>query len=175
MPPGRGFEVSATMYDQFIIWLDKTSLSQLFKVTDWLVPAVQSVHILAIGVVFSSTVVILLRVAALSPRDVQVTALNRRLLPWIWWSLLVLLISGIILIITEPGRALTNPFFFAKMALIAVFAVLARYYQVAVRNAPAPWNEVSAPRPGVRPVSAIVLLILLAIVFCGRWIAYYNV
>jgi uncharacterized membrane protein SirB2 len=163
------------MYDQFIIWLDGTSLSQLFKATDWLVPAVQSIHILAIGVVFSSSVILLLRVAALSPRDVQVTALNQRLLPWIWWSLLVLLVSGILLIITEPGRALTNPFFFAKMILVAIFAALARYYQVTVRNAPLRWNDVSAPRPGVRPVSAIVLLILLAIVFCGRWIAYYNV
>ena len=175
MPPGRGFEVTATMFEQFIRWLDATSLSQLFKVTDWLVPFVQSVHILAIGVVFSSSVIILLRVAVMSPRDVQVTALNRRLLPWIWWSLGVLLISGLILIIAEPGRALTNPFFFAKIALIAVFVILARYYQVAVRNSPVRWNEVSAPRPGVRPVAAVVLLILLAIVFCGRWIAYYNV
>src|ERR1700761_7541567 len=121
------------MFEQFIRWLDGTSLSQLFKVTDWLVPFVQSVHILAIGVVFSSSVIVLLRVAAMSGRDVQVTALNRRLLPWIWWSLLVLLITGIILIIAEPGRALTNPFFFAKIGLIAVFVILARYYQVAVR------------------------------------------
>jgi len=138
------------------------------------VPAVQSIHILAIGVVVSSSVIILLRVAALNARDMQIAALNERLLPWIWWALLVLLISGTLLIVTEPGRSLANPFFFAKMILVAIFAAVTRYYQVAVRGAPQRWNAVAAVPRLTRPISALVLLLLLAIVFCGRWIAYYN-
>jgi uncharacterized membrane protein len=162
------------MYQQFLIGLDGSWLSQLFKVTSWLVPVVQSIHILAIGVVFSSSVIILLRLAAVNAREVPITALNERLLPWIWWSLLVLLVSGVILIITEPGRALTNPFFFAKMLLVAIFTVLTRYYQRALRRTPQRWSTAALPR-ALRPAAAVVLLILLAIIFCGRWIAYYSV
>lgn len=162
------------MYQQFIYWLDGTALSQLFKVTSWLVPLVQSIHILAIGVVFASSVILLLRLAELNARDVQLTALNQRLLPWIWWSVLVLLLSGVMLIITEPGRTLTNPFFFAKMILVVIFVILTRIYQSAVRSTPLRWNAPTLPS-ALRPASAIVLLILIAIVFCGRWIAYYNV
>lgn len=163
------------MYDNFIIWLDGTRLSLLFKVTSWLVPTMQSIHILAIGVVVSGGVIILLRVTGLSARHVDIASLNERLIAPIWWALLVLLLSGALLIITEPGRTLTNPFFFAKMLCVAVFAVLTRWFQIAVRRRPQRWSAAAALPRARFPVSVVMLLLLLAIVFCGRWIAYYNV
>jgi len=162
-------------YDSFLAWLDGTRLSLLFKVTGWLVPTMQSIHILAIGVVVSGGVILLLRVTGVNARHVDIAQLNERLIPPIWWALLVLLLTGAILIITEPGRSMTNPFFFAKMLCVLVFAVLTRWFQVAVRRQPQRWSEGATLPRALRPVSLFVLVLLLAIVFCGRWIAYYNV
>ncbi len=162
-------------YDNFIAWLDGTQLSLLFKVTGWLVPAMQSIHILAIGVVVSGAVIILLRVTGLNARHVDIAALNERLIPPMWWALLVLLLTGAILIITEPGRSMTNPFFLAKMLCVVAFVVLTRWFQLAVRRHPQRWSGGVTLPPVLRPAGLIVLLLLLAIVFCGRWIAYYNV
>lgn len=163
------------MYDHFIAWLEATPLSTLFKVTFWVVPVMQSIHILAIGVVFATGVIIALRVAGLSARHVAIATLNDRLIPWAWCSLLVLLVTGVILIITEPGRALTNPFFFAKLACIVVVTVLMRGFQRAVRRNPLRWSGDTAMPWGARPIAGFVVLLLLAIIFCGRFIAYYNV
>lgn len=160
------------MYEQFITWLDATPLSLLFKVTSWVVPAVQSIHIIAIGVVLAAAVVISLRLVGLNARHIDVGSLNDRLIPSIWWALLVLLGSGIVLIIAEPTRTLNNPYFFAKMGCLIVLAPLTRYFQLAVRRQPLRWGAVSAPSRAVRPVVASAMLLLLAIILCGRWIAY---
>lgn len=160
------------MYQQFLMWLDGTSLSLLFRVTSWVVPTVQSIHILAIGVVLSAAVIISLRLAGLSARHLEVAALNDRLMPSVWWAILVLLVTGIILIITEPHRTLTNPFFFAKMACLLILIPLARYFQQAVRRQPLRWGAATAPSRAVRPIVVTAMLLLIAIIFCGRWIAY---
>jgi hypothetical protein len=163
------------MYAQFVNWLESTPLSTLFKVTFWVVPVMQSIHILAIGVVFASGVIIALRVAGISARHVAIASLNDRLIPWVWWSLLVLLSTGVILIITEPGRALTNPFFLAKLACIVVAVAVMLGFQRAVRRNPLRWSGDVALPWGARSVAGLVVLLLLAIIFCGRFIAYYNV
>ena len=163
------------MYIHFVNWLEATPLSTLFKVTYWVVPVMQSIHILAIGVVFASGVVIALRVAGISVRPAAIATLNDRLIPWVWWSLLVLLFTGVILIITEPGRAMTNPFFFAKLACIVVLTIAARGFQLAVRRDPVRWSGEAALPWSARPIAGFVVLLLLGIIFCGRFIAYYNV
>src|SRR5262249_53769582 len=96
-------------------------------------------------------------------------------IPWVWWSLLVLLVTGVILIITEPVRAMTNPFFFAKLACIVVVTLVILGFQRTVRRNPARWSGDVALPWGARPVAGLVVLLLLAIIFCGRFIAYYNV
>lgn len=159
-------------YEQFILWLDATPLSQLFKVTSWVVPAVQSIHILAIGVVLSAAVIISLRLFGLNTRHMDVAALSERLLPAVWWALLVLLVSGIVLIITEPTRTLNNPYFFTKMGCLLVLVPLIRYFELTVRRQPLRWGAVSAPSGAVRPGVATAMLLLLVIIFCGRFIAY---
>lgn len=159
-------------YEQFILWLDATPLSYLFKVTTWVVPTVQSIHILAIGIVLSAGVIIALRLLGLSVRQMDVAALNERLIPSVWWALLVLLVTGIVLIITEPTRTLNNPYFFAKMGCLLVLVPLTRYFQLTVRKQPLRWSAASAPTRAVRPIVATAMLLLLAIIFCGRWIAY---
>ena len=40
--------------DNFCSWLDQTPLSQAIQSTPWVIPAVQTVHILAIAAVMSS-------------------------------------------------------------------------------------------------------------------------
>ena len=43
------------------VWIDQTPLSQAIQVTNWVVPTVQTVHILAIAVVASSALMVDLR------------------------------------------------------------------------------------------------------------------
>lgn len=159
-------------YQQFIRWLDVTPLSLFLKETTWLIPMVQTVHILSISVVVIATVILSWRLTGLGLRRLEIATLTGQLMPPVWWALVVLLLSGSVLIIAEPTRTLANPFFFAKMICIVVLAPIARSFQLAVRRRPERWRGVAALAPAARGLVAVAVLLVLAIIFCGRWIAY---
>ena len=86
------------------VWIDQTPLSQAIQVTNWIVPAVQTVHILAITVVAASALMINLRLLGVFSADRPLQEVSARFLPLVWWPLLVLLATGAIMIIGEPAR-----------------------------------------------------------------------
>jgi putative copper export protein len=118
------------MTDSFLLglskWLSATSLSAEIQTTGWLIPAVQTIHIVAVAVLFSSVILVDLRLLRVLLRDVPLADVARRFLPVIWPVLLVLLVSGSVLIIGEPRRALVNTTFYLKMTLLLVGIVVVR-------------------------------------------------
>src|SRR6516225_12102046 len=85
------------------VWIDQTPLSQAIQATSWVVPTVQTVHILAIAVVASSALMIDLRLLGIFWADRPMKAVFSRFLPLVWWPLLILFATGAIMIIGEPG------------------------------------------------------------------------
>ncbi|HET9445880.1 MAG TPA: DUF6644 family protein [Steroidobacteraceae bacterium] len=137
----------------------------------WVIPTVQSIHIVAIAAVMSATAMLNLRLAGFIGQDASVRSLARRSLPWLWWSLPVLLATGIVMILGEPARELTNAYFWSKMAMVALVIVLTITLQRLLDDRP--YREMApARRRAVRSLSLLTLALWLAIIFCGRWIAY---
>ena len=91
------------------VWIDQTQLSQAIQATSWVVPTVQTVHILAIAVVASSALMIDLRLLGVFWTDRPMKDVFSRFLPLVWWPLLILFATGFIMIIGEPARSLKNP------------------------------------------------------------------
>jgi hypothetical protein len=159
----------AEMIDGLVHWLEGTSLHQTMQVVEWAVPAVQTVHILAIAAVFASSLALSLRVFHLAGVEWSAARWGQRLNRWVGWGLVVLLISGLIMVCGEPGRSLNNILFQTKMVLlfvaIALFFALSRKTRDLV--------QINHHTPGsVRLVAALLILVWLAMIVCGRWIAY---
>ncbi len=147
--------------DSFCTWLEATSVSRTLQTVEWIIPAVQTVHILAVASVVTSALMVDLRLLGLGLRDQSVQAVARRYLPFVWWPLPVLLASGATLIVAEPARALENPVFWLKMGLLAAAIV----------------GTLASQRPLRRSARLLAVLSLAAwvgIVFAGRWIAYVQ-
>jgi hypothetical protein len=159
---------------KFSDWLSQTPVSTTIQTVGWVIPMVQSIHILAIAIVMSSVVVVDLRLMGLMGHTQSISGLARRFLPWVWWSLLVLLVTGAILIIAEPRRDLLNPVFQAKMALLVVaMAVTALFQRTVARNMEI-WDLSPEKRSGAWVTAVVSLLVWTAIIGCGRWIAYVE-
>ena len=75
-------------------WIDATPMSQAIQVTPWIIPAVQTVHILAIAALMGSMVMINLRLVGWVGRDQPLARVSARFIPVMWWALPVLLASG---------------------------------------------------------------------------------
>ncbi|MDB5465878.1 MAG: hypothetical protein JWQ46_640 [Phenylobacterium sp.] len=152
-------------------WLESTPLSRVIQEVTWVIPLVQSIHILAIAAVMSSVLLLDLRLAGVVGRDDPIGAFSNRYLPWIWWGVLVLLITGSTLVVGEPKRALENPTFGIKMCLLAAVLVITAVFQRPLRTDKLYWASPSR-RLQIKALAWASLGLWAAIVVCGRWIAY---
>lgn len=156
-------------------WLAATPLSHSIQTAGWIIPTLQTIHILAVAVLFSSAVLVDLRLLRLLQRDVPLPEVARRFLPVIWPVLLVLLITGSLLIIGEPRRSLLNTTFYFKMASLAAAVVVTAGLQWSIAAAPEFWER-NLPRRLAGGLAATVsILIWCGVLFAGRWIAYTQV
>jgi hypothetical protein len=160
------------MFRPFADWLAKTPLSQTLQDHLWVVPTSQSIHILAVSVVFASACMINLRLLGLGATGRSVWQLTITLVPWMWRGLTVLLLTGLIQILAEPVRQFVTPVFWAKMTMIIIVVTMTALYAKRVhRNSPA-WDGLSSRPSGARAFAVISTLLWLAIITCGRFIAY---
>src|SRR6202011_4466117 len=148
----------APTLNEICLWIDQTALSQAIQVTKWAVPAVQTVHILAIAVVASSALMVDLRLIGVFWANRPVKDVMSRFLPLVWWPLLVLLATGVIMIIAEPARSLKNPAFQLKMLLLIAALIVTALFQFLQRRNAAFWGAPVSPpaRGGVRAALSLL-------------------
>ena len=143
----------------------------LIQDTSWVIPGVQTIHILAISVVMASAVMIDLRLLGAFSRTQSVHDVSQRFVPWIWVAVGVLALSGGLLIIGEPGRELLNQVFWLKMTLLVCALSVTGVFQYVADHALGFWER----RRGAASALAIASLLLwVGILAAGRWIAYWE-
>ena len=160
------------MFRPFADWLSATQLSLALQKAAWVVPTSQSVHIVCVSVVFASSLMINARVFGIGKSGRSVSQLTSSLVPWMWRSLILLLITGSIQTVAEPVRQFVAPVFWAKMAMIVLAASLTAAFARAVRADAARWDA-PASRPAAAKAFAVASCVLwVAIIVCGRFIGY---
>ncbi len=152
--------------------IQKQPLSVLINKNTWAVPIIQTIHILAIASTFGSVLMINLRIVQLAGESRTMAQTMRRFLPWVWWGLLVLLVTGIGMIFSDPVRELTNPVFWIKMILVIVAALVSLWFQGSVRRNAPRWELTHDGRVLMRVGAGAVIALWCLIMFAGRWIAY---
>jgi Family of unknown function (DUF6644) len=155
-------------------WLSATPLSLAARTLDWLVPFLQTIHILAIAMVVSSVFMIDLRILGFA-RAQSIGETAQRFMPWIWSGLAVLAMSGIALIVVEPMRALPNPAFQIKMALLAAAVAGTCLFQMSLRGDAAFWQSSGSRRTLANVLAVSAFLLWCVIAGAGRLIAYLQV
>lgn len=160
--------------DRFCEWLKVTPFSVTLQSAEWIVPAVQTLHILAIGAVIGSGLMMALRTLGWIASDQSLATTNLRLLRVIWWSLPLLLVTGLLMITAEPARSLENSAFVLKMALLIVSIVVNLGYQTPLKHNPDFWELSSKRRRAGQLVAFLSLALWVGVIFAGRWIAYVQ-
>ena len=151
----------------FAHWLQSTQFSIAIQSTLWLMPLVQAIHIVMIGIVFVSLLVICLRVLGRVRMDESLDAVWARFAPWMWTALAVMAATGLVMIFAEPVREATATSFWLKLGLILVAVAMVNALRRSVAgNAAGPFP------PRARFMAWAVMLVLVVIVFLGRAIAY---
>lgn len=156
----------------FAEWLRETAISLTIQTSGWMLPLIQSVHILAVGVVLASTLMVALRIVGLAGRGQTLEATSHRYVPWIWGALAVLAATGLLMIVAEPVRELMSPVFWSKMALLLVGLAATSLFQVRFGRSLAANGAAVEQSAGLRIAAVGTVLLWCVIIFLGRWIAY---
>ncbi len=172
--PIRLLNKTSHILDAVCTWLEATTLSHTMKTIEWTIPAVQTVHILAVATVVTPVLMIDLRLLGIGARELAIGSIANRFFPYVWWPLPVLLATGIALIAAEPSRTLKNPIFLLKMGLLIAAAGVTLGCQIPLRRDAEFWDRNAARRRTVRLMAIASLSLWIAIIFAGRWIAYVQ-
>ena len=156
------------MISTFCDWLAATPASEVIQNTFWMIPIIQTIHIVSIAVVVSCMAMLDFRLLGLTGRDQSVPDTARRFLPWTWAAVAALFCTGALLIVAEPARELQSPVFWAKMSLLACVLGITLLFQVVLKRGDF-WQRHRAPTMVIAVTS---LVLWIGIVVAGRWIAY---
>jgi hypothetical protein len=159
----------------FIEWLSQTPFSLVIQTHRWIVPTIQSIHIVAIGVVVSSVFMIDLRVLGWAGRDQTLMETVGRFGPWLSGALCVLLVTGALMVVGEPARELLSFSFWLKMCLVAIGTLIAAAFQIALRRNEHHWEESVVERRTTKSLAILTLLVWVGVIVLGRLIAYDHV
>ncbi len=150
-------------------WLTTLHAHNVISDVPWIVPGVQTVHILAIATLFTSSLVLALRSYNVSGVDWSPARWGARLNHWTATALVILLLTGLVMITGEPERSLLSPVFQIKMVLVVIAGLLS--WALAARLKHLHGEGVGA---GERALAAIIVLLWVGTISAGRWIAYAN-
>jgi hypothetical protein len=139
-------------------WLEASALASRVRDGVWLYPAVEALHIIGFSIVVGAAVIFDLRLLGFSP-VLRVSDLARHVLPWARGSFfLVVVPTGALLFATQATTLATSRLFQLKLLLIAVAGLNTFLFH--------------SGKSASRIAGAASLILWLAVIVCGRWLAY---
>jgi len=156
--------------DPFLIWLESTALSQWIVGSEsmFAFPGILAIHAIGMGFAVGICLALDLRILGVAP-GVRIAEM-RRFVPIVWTAFWINAISGLLLLIGYPTKALTNPVFYLKLLLIGVGLWLFSRIGRRVFNDTA--GDDRAPSPIVQRLAVISLVCWVAAITAGRFLAY---
>jgi hypothetical protein len=151
--------------------IENSALGLAMRQSLWLYPVVEIVHLAGIALLFGSIAVLDLRLLGLS-RDVPVRRLAAHVLPWTAASFLLIVPSGLAMFAAHASDIIASPVFALKMGLIFAAGINAALFHAGAMRGVMDWDVNRAPPGAARAAGALSLVFWLAVIACGRLLAY---
>ena len=131
-------------------------------------PVAEAAHIVGIGLLFGSIAIVDLRLLGLG-RSVPLRPLVAFATPWSLVGFIVAACVGLLMFTAHATEFLTQPLFMLKMGLIAAGGINAAMLHTGPLRA---IEGDAAPPARIRIAAAISLVLWIAVIVCGRFLAY---
>lgn len=153
------------MFDPFFAWLESTAPRTWIveSVSLLAFPGILAAHTVGLAFLAGLTAALDLRLLGVAPRIPPLAF--ARFAPVMWFGLWLNVLTGLALLLAYPTKALTNPVFYLKLALIAGGLLILRTTLRRIQEGPA----VSG---GTKLLAAVSLLVWAAAIAAGRLLAY---
>jgi hypothetical protein len=158
--------------DSALVWLHDTSFGTVIRESVWAEPIIETIHVLTLGVFLGFVILLDLRLLDLALRRTPVSTVFKQLNPWLFGSFGVMLITGISLFAGDPVLFYGTIFFKLKMLMLLAAALNVVVFGLTSGRTMMQWDVLPATPRGARITGALSLVLWIAVVACGRGIAY---
>jgi hypothetical protein len=160
------------MLDSALVWLHDTAFGTVIRESVWAEPIVETIHVLTLGVFLGFVILLDLRLLDLVLRRTPVSTVFRQLNPWLFGSFGIMLVTGITLFAGDPVLFYGTIFFKLKMLMLLAAALNVVVFSFTVGRTMMQWDVLPATPRGAKITGILSLVLWIAVVACGRGIAY---
>ena len=153
-------------------WLQGTSLAVWIRDSLFVFPLIESVHVIALTLVFGTIAIVDLRLLGLASTRRSFQRLASDTLKWTGGAFVLAVLTGMLMFITNASVYFHNGYFRAKVLLLALAAINALVFEMTVRRDVQRWDAAPSAPPLGRAVAAASLVIWLGVIVTGRMIGF---
>jgi uncharacterized membrane protein YhdT len=152
----------------YFIRCEHSWIGQTIQASVWLFPVIESIHLVGLGVIAGSVLIVDLRLLGLGLRSRPVEEIAAQARPWMLGSLALMFASGSLLFLSEATKCYYSfPFWFKMssllLAILFTFTIKSRVIG----------NNVDQKHPLLAKATGLVSLGLwFGVAWGGRWIGF---
>ena len=144
--------------------IEASALGQTIRESTWLFPAIESTHLLALALLGGSVLILSLSVLGIGLKTAP-AELYKSARRYMNTAVIVLLITGVLLAVSEPVKLYGRQAFWVKMISLGI-ALIVTY------GAFNPLVKRGASGAGIRSITALNMAAWLMVAAAGRWIGF---
>jgi hypothetical protein len=160
------------MFDQLIQAVNDSAIGTVIRENGVIFPWLEVVHVMAITTVVGSIAIVDLRLIGVASTSYPVSRLTKAMLPLTWIAFAVALVSGLLMVSSQPANYIANFAFRMKMVMLLAAGLNMAMFHLLTARGMHLWDRGAAIPLSAKAAGLISLLIWATIVALGRWIGF---
>ena len=154
-----------------MVAMENNELATWLRSSAWGYPAVETLHILGLALLFGTAVAFDLRLLGV-PSSLPVDGVARFLLPLARIGFALAVVSGLVLFMMQARTFGVMPLFFVKMATVAIAVTNTLLFHRGIFASVRRWSDASHTPRRARIAAVVSLVCWTLALVCGRFLAY---
>lgn len=159
-------------FDPLMQSLFDLGLSETLRQSLYAFPLIESVHVIAITLVFGTIVIVDLRLLGVASGHRPFTRLAPELLKWTWMAFALAAVTGSLMFISNAVVYFHSTPFRIKMVLMALAGINMAIFQVLTEKSVHLWDDRPVAPPAGRIAALLSLCLWIGVICAGRVIGF---
>jgi hypothetical protein len=151
-------------------WVEQTPLAVTIARSNWLFPAIETVHVIALTLTIGTVLILDLRLLGLASVAQTQDTLRREVLPWTWGAFAAAVLSGALMFVSQASGYAANGAFRFKMMLILLAGINVLVFETVIARDTGVWERAIPAR--AKCAAGLSLVLWIAVVFFGRRVGF---
>jgi hypothetical protein len=152
----------------FIDWVASSPLSHAISTSTWAFAVIESIHLLALSVIGGAVLIVDLRLLGFGIKTQTLEEVARWVQPWFFASWAVMIVTGLLLFVSEPQKLYYSTPFAVKMICL----LLGTIFALTVRRKVTEAGEGSVSPMTMKLIALVSLMLWFGVGAGGRWIGF---